>query len=92
MEAVIGVEDARAKLGRIVEEVAAGSAPVVLTRRGRALAVVLSREEYAELKDLATRQARAELRRRLGRVRERVQAKGLRREAVNEAISSVRKR
>ncbi|MGC8513891.1 MAG: type II toxin-antitoxin system Phd/YefM family antitoxin [Acidimicrobiales bacterium] len=46
----VGVDGARSLLGRLVGEVAAGGDVVSLTKRGKALAVLVSREEYLELK------------------------------------------
>jgi len=45
MERFIGVDDARGSLGRLVEEVATSGDVVSLTKRGKALAVLVSREE-----------------------------------------------
>lgn len=90
MERYLGVETARGQLGRLAEEVAAGGEPVVLAKRGRALAVLVSRDEYARLKLAATRLIRAELGDRLTAIRESVAEAGLSEDAVDEAIRSVR--
>ncbi len=90
MEQYIGVEDARKRLGPLVEGVAAGSEPIVLTKRGQALAVVVSRDEYARLKEAASRLVRAELQGRLAKVRQSIRRAGLEPRAVDEAIAMAR--
>lgn len=90
MERQVGVEQARGRLGALAEEVAAGGDPVVLTKRGQTLAVLLSREEYSRLKEAATRLAKAELEAQLGRVRRSIAEAGLSEEAVDEAIAMSR--
>lgn len=87
----IGVEEARARLGRLAEEVAAADDAVVLTRRGRALAVLLSPAEYERLQESRRRLAQVELAARLGEVRERVAAAGLDVSVVEEAIAAARR-
>jgi prevent-host-death family protein len=90
VEQYIGVEDARKRLGPLVEGVAAGSEPIVLTKRGQALAVVVSRDEYARLKEAASRLVRAELQGRLAKVRQSIRRAGLEPGAVDEAIAMAR--
>jgi prevent-host-death family protein len=90
MERFIGIEEARGKLGALAQEVAAGSEPVVLAKRGQALAVLVSREEYSRLKMAATQLVRAELRDRLLRIRERAKETNLSQEEIDEALAEVR--
>lgn len=45
----IGLEEARTQLGRLVAEVLSTGLPVVLTRRGSGVAVLISLERYTEL-------------------------------------------
>lgn len=49
-ERFIGVDSARAKIGSLALSVARGSGPVVLTRRGKALAVLVSLTDYDQIK------------------------------------------
>lgn len=49
-ERYMGVEEARAKLGLIAAAVARGGGPVIITKRGRPLAVLLSLERYEQMK------------------------------------------
>jgi prevent-host-death family protein len=91
MERFIGVEEARACLGRLVEEVAEGAEPIILARRGRARAVLVNLDDYGFLKDEKFREARDELEGLLTGVRKRIGAAGVDRSVVDEAIAAVRK-
>ena len=64
---------------------------VARTKRGRPLAVLVSREEYVRLKLAQTDQARSELREALGVVRRKVGAAGLDPGVVDEAIAAARR-
>lgn len=91
MERFVGVDDARGSLGRLVEEVAAGGDVVALTKRGKALAVLMSREEYVQMKLAATARARIELAASLGSAREAVREAGLDVGVIDEAIAAARR-
>lgn len=88
MERYLGVEEARAKLGQLVQEVAGGAEPVVFAKRGQALAVLISRDEYARLRKVASQASRDELRRRLTEARRRVKRAGLDPSVIDEAIEA----
>jgi prevent-host-death family protein len=95
MERTIGVDKARAKLGEIADEIAADDEPgvsgaVVLTRRGQAVAVLVSPSEYDSLVESRRRLAREDLQARLAEVRENVAAAGLDVSVVDEAITAAR--
>jgi antitoxin YefM len=90
MERTIGVDKARAKLGQIAEEVAAEDESVVLTRRGEAVAVLVSPAEYDRLVETRRQVAREELRSRLAQVRKSVADAGLDVSVVDEAITAAR--
>jgi prevent-host-death family protein len=90
MERFMGVEEARAKLGALAEEISTGSEPVILAKRGQALAVLVSRDEYSRLKTAATRLVRAELQERLLRVREKASQANLTDADIEEAIAAAR--
>ncbi|MGZ8578599.1 MAG: type II toxin-antitoxin system Phd/YefM family antitoxin [Actinomycetota bacterium] len=90
MERYVGIERARGRLGQLAEEVAAGSEPIILTKRGQTLAVIVSRDEYAQMKEAATRLVRAELQGRLAEVRKSIRQAGLEAGAVDEAIAMAR--
>jgi prevent-host-death family protein len=90
MERTIGVDKARAKLGQLAEEIAADDEAVVLTRRGEAVAVLLSPAEYERLIATSRRAAQEELQSRLARVRQSVADAGLDVSVVDEAIVAAR--
>ena len=90
-ERFIGVEQARGQLGRLVDDVAGGSEPISLTKRGRPVAVLVNRDEWEALQQLVRAEAREALRQRLSQVRERVTDAGLDPSAVDEAIEAARK-
>jgi prevent-host-death family protein len=90
MERTIGVDKARTRLGQIADEIAADEEVVVLTRRGQAVAVLISPSEYDALLELRRRMAREELQSRLVKVREKVASAGLDVSVVDEAIEAAR--
>jgi antitoxin YefM len=90
MERTIGVDKARAKLGEIADEIAAEDEAVVLTRRGQAVAVLVSPSEYDSLVESRRRLAREDLQARLAEVRTNVAAAGLDVSVVDEAITAAR--
>ena len=90
MERTIGVDKARSKLGQLAEEVGADDEAIVLTRRGQAVAVLVSPAEYDRLTETRRRTAQEELRARLAEVRQRVADAGLDVSVVDEAITAAR--
>ncbi len=90
MERTIGVDKARARLSQLAEEVVAEDEAVVLTRRGEALAVLVSPAEYDRLTETRRRMAHEELRARLDQVRQSVADAGLDVSVVDEAITAAR--
>jgi prevent-host-death family protein len=89
MERTIGVEEARSRLGQLANE-ATQDGPVVLTRRGQAVAVLMSPAEYERLLEARRELARAALAGHLAEVRERVAAAGLDVSVVDDAINAAR--
>jgi prevent-host-death family protein len=55
----ISAHDAKARFGQLLDT--ARREPVIIERHGRAVAVVLSKEEYDELNDIKLQQLRAEI-------------------------------
>jgi antitoxin YefM len=90
MERTIGVDKARSKLGQLAEEVGADDEAIVLTRRGQAVAVLVSPAEYDRLTETRRRTAQEELRARLAEVRQSVADAGLDVSVVDEAITAAR--
>ena len=91
MERYLGIEEARGQLGRLADEVAEGGDAVILSKRGRAQAVLVNREEYYRFKLDATREAREELARVLEETRRRIAASGLDPAVVDEAVDAARR-
>ena len=87
----MGIEEARGKLGDLAQEVEERGEAVVLTKRGRPLAVLLNRDEYGRFKHAETAAARAELERYLAKVRRSVKGEALKRSVVDQAIAAVRR-
>jgi antitoxin YefM len=90
MERTIGVDKARARLGQLADEIVAEDEAVVLTRRGQAVAVLISPAEYEALLELRRTLARDELQARLAEVRASVASAGLDVSVVDEAIEAAR--
>jgi prevent-host-death family protein len=90
MERTIGVDKARGKLGEIADEIAEDDEPVVLTRRGQPVAVLVSPSVYDSLVESRRRMARGDLQARLAEVRESVAAAGLDVSVVDKAITAAR--
>lgn len=90
MGRTIGVDKARARLSQIAEEIAADDEPVVLTRRGEAVAVLVSPAEYDRMVETRRRMAQEVLQARLVEIRQNVAAAGLDVSAVDEAITAAR--
>ncbi|MHB1567828.1 MAG: type II toxin-antitoxin system prevent-host-death family antitoxin [Solirubrobacteraceae bacterium] len=88
MEVMIGVDKARARLGQLAER--ASAEPVILTRRGERLAVLIGPEDYEQLLAERRERARAQLIERLGEVRASVAESGLEVSVVDEAIAAAR--
>lgn len=86
-ERFVGVEEARAKLGQLAEQVAQGE-EVWLTKRGRPLAVLLGRDDYDRLRATATR---VELAERVAEARSLVAEAGLDPQIIDEAVSAARR-
>jgi len=90
VERFVEVEDACSSLDRLVEQVAASGDVVTLTKQGKALAVLISRDEYLQMKLVASerKRTRAELAEILGSVRRQVREAGLDVEVVDEALET----
>ncbi len=90
MERSMGVEQARNQLGRLADEVSDESDVVVLTRRGRPVAVLMGPAEYERVNEARRQLARDELQLRVTQLREAVTAAGLDISLVDEAIAAAR--
>lgn len=90
MEKIIGVDEARAKLGSLVKEVSNCGEPVIITRRSKDKAVLLGRDEYIKLKEMEAENARIKLRSVIKKIRDFIKEEGLSVGEVEEAIKVVR--
>lgn len=91
MERTMGVEQARNQLGRLAEEVSDSSEVVVLTRRGRPLAVLMGPAEYERTLEAQRRVAREELQRHVAALRRAVAEAGLDVALVDDAVTAARR-
>lgn len=91
MGRTIGVEEARGKLGQLVDEVNRTREPITITKRGLTSGVLISRDEYARLLLAASRLAREDLAARLAETRRAVAEAGIDPSEVDQAIEEVRK-
>lgn len=85
------VEQARKRLGRLVAESSSGE-PLVIGRRGKEQAVLLSAEEYGRLRLLEEQIAQARLKEALETIRGEVRKQRLPRRAVDDAVRWARRR
>ena len=90
MERFVGLEEARPVLGQLAEEAATGD-EVWLTRHGKPLAVLLSREAYLQLRQAAARPGREELASCVAESRRRGAEPGLDPTIVDEAVEAARR-
>ena len=90
VERFVGVEEARPVLGQLAQEVADGD-EVWLTKHGKPLAVLLSRDAYTRLRQAAARAGREELAARVAEARRRVAEAGLDPQIVDEAVEAARR-
>lgn len=90
MEKIIGVDEARAKLGTLVKEVSNYGRSVVITRRSKDQAVLIGRDEYIKLREIEAENARIKLGDVIKKIRDFIKEEGLSAEEVEEAIKAVR--
>jgi prevent-host-death family protein len=86
-----GVEEARGRLGDLVDDVARKGTTVILTKRGEQRAILIGQAEFERLKTAASRNAREELRQRLAVVREQMTAAKLDPTVVDAAVAAARR-
>lgn len=75
----------------MVDEIARTKESVGLTKRGRAVAVIVSRDEYAHLKAIANERARRDLQQALKAAHRQTKKAGLDTSVVDEAIAAARR-
>lgn len=92
MEDVLGVEEARRTLGELVSNVSGTNKAVIITRRTKEKAVLLSYEEYKKLQDMAATFSSMKVAESLSRIHVAVKNAGVPSSAVADAIQEVRSR
>ena len=92
MEDVLGVEDARRKLGDLVRDASSTKKAIVITRRAKEKAVLLGYEEYKRLRDLADEASVARVSDSLLEIHTAMKDAGIPASVVAEAIRDVRSR
>lgn len=91
MERILGVNEVRPRLTRLLAEIESGGEPVVIMAKSRPRGVLLGYAEYRSLKALAERAKREWLAEALARTRARGEAAGLTQEDVRREIEEVRR-
>lgn len=92
MENVVGVEEARRTLGRLIRRIVETGEEVVITRRAREKVVMMDYEEYKKLRELAAEASAAKVSEALVRIRTAVREAGLSAGVVDDALREVRSR
>ena len=85
-----GVEEARGRLGDLVDQVVRKGTTVILTKRGEHRAILIGQAQFERLKNAASRNAREELRQRLEVVRDQVIAANLDVSVVDAAVAAAK--
>jgi prevent-host-death family protein len=89
MEQILSIEDARPKLGELVDGLSHGTiGPVMITKRGRSFAVLVSRDDFAVLNSVKQHAARADLLSAWQDVSKLMEEKGLKLEDLKELLPS----
>ncbi|MEW5762509.1 MAG: type II toxin-antitoxin system Phd/YefM family antitoxin [Bacillota bacterium] len=92
MENVVGVEEARRTLGRLIRRIVETGEQVIITRRAREKVVLMNYEEYKKLRELAAEVSAAKVSEALARIRTAVREAGLSAGVVDDALREVRSR
>lgn len=89
MEEIVGVDQIRPKLGKYIKETAEGSI-FIITSRSKPQGVLISYQEYEELKKSAEKAMRNELKAEIDLVREKAEAAGLIEADIKREIEEAR--
>ncbi|MGI9861192.1 type II toxin-antitoxin system Phd/YefM family antitoxin [Moorella naiadis] len=92
MEEILGVEEARRKLGRLVTKVAQNREPVIIIHKAKEKAVLLSYEEYKQLQNISAANAKQTVIQALQNIQEAVKKENLEQDVIEAAIHEVRSR
>ncbi|MDD3653999.1 MAG: type II toxin-antitoxin system Phd/YefM family antitoxin [Desulfotomaculaceae bacterium] len=91
MENIIGINEARPKLTSLIESLAKGASPVVLTVNSEPKSVLLNYEEYKRLRQAEKECKRLSLKLALEKARANATANGITENDVLEEVRSIRK-
>jgi len=86
MDRIVGINDLRPKLSVLLESLGKGEPPIVITVNSEAKGVLLSCEEYGELRRAADASKRLALKLAVANLRSRGVAAGISEEVVEEEI------
>jgi len=91
MERIIGINEARPKLTSIIESLANGDNPVILTINSEPKSILLSYDEYRRLREVEKECKRLTLKLALGKIRLNAKEANITERDVLEEIQAVRK-
>lgn len=90
MDRIVGINDLRPRLSVLLESLARGEPPIVITVNSEAKGVLLSCEEYGALRRAAEENKRLALRLAVANLRSRGAAAGISEEVVEAEVRSSR--
>ncbi len=91
MERILGVNEVRPRLTRLLDEIERGGEPVVIMAKSKPRGVLVSYGEYRALRSLADKAKRDWLEETVSRFRARGEAAGLTEEDVRREIEDTRR-
>jgi len=91
MERIVGINDARSKLTSLIESLADGGNPVILTINSEPKSVLLNYEEYRRLRETEKECKRLALKLTLERIRANAKEANITEREVQEEVRAVRK-
>lgn len=90
MERIIGINDARPKLTSLIESLASGATPVIITVNSEPKSVLINYEEYCRLREAEKGYKRLTLKLAIEKARAKAKNSGLTEEDVLKEIRAVR--
>ncbi len=92
MEKIIGINEARPKLTSLISLINEGQEPYIITVNSEPKAVLLTYEEYRQLKEAGEREKKMLLKLTLEKVREKASEVGITHEDIEKEIAEARKK
>ncbi|OPX88189.1 MAG: hypothetical protein A4E53_02135 [Pelotomaculum sp. PtaB.Bin104] len=90
MERIIGINDARPKLTSLIESLAGGASPVILTVNSEPKSVLLNYEEYRRLREVEKECKRLALKLAIKKARSSAKKANITEQDVLEEVQAVR--